>query len=73
MAADWFGADAGDPLPTGHLTPPLCSYPAPVFGTWPTGAACPVTLHLLLADGLCGVVPYASSAVHPTSNALVPY
>ena len=64
--ADRFGADPGDPFLAGRLVPPPCCHPAPAFSTWPAGAACPVPLHLTPLDGLCGVVPYTASAVHPT-------
>ena len=40
------------------FAPPLCSFPAVAFSTRPMGAACPVTVCLPLADGLCSVVPY---------------
>ena len=51
--------------------PPLCSFPALTFSSWSTSAACPVTVCLPLADGLCSVVPHASSAVHLTPSAWV--
>ena len=71
MTADGLGIDAGDLFPAGSLAPQLCSFPAPAFSTWPTGAACPVTVRLPPADGLCSVVPHASSAVHLTPSAWV--
>ena len=64
MTVDGLGIDAGDLFPAGSLVPLLCSSPALAFSTWPTGAACPVTVCLPPADGLCSVVPHASSAVH---------
>ena len=70
-AVDGLGIDTGDPFPAGSLAPPLCSFPAVAFSTGPTGAACPVTVCLSLADGLCSVVPHASSAVHLTPSAWV--
>ena len=71
MPVDGLGIDTGDPFPAGSLAPPLCSFPAVAFSTGPTGAACPVTVCLSLADGLCSVVPHASSAVHLTPSTWV--